>query len=382
MTPRCASPGLLAALLLTSGCTRAQPPVPVKAEISAALSSMRTLCARDSGCVMVAPVTAGKGADAAGAATLSAALPAALKQVVEGKVEGAPTGCESRECLKALKLPLLAEATLARTEIGWGLSVTLTGPADAAPIGSDFLQGGTAEELAKRLAAPGSLWVLAAGTKGLPLRHDPALAAAQPIEWLASKPAGVSFARSETTLAQYRLCVEAGACTVHGRGEGCEWERQDREDHPVNCVDKSEGEAFCAWAGGRLPTGDEWYAEATASGTRRFPWGGDPGKDADDAKLDCAHGVWSEGSGPKGCGNQSSAKVCSHPAGNSVSGLCDLSGNVLEWTSRPGVETGELRGTSWKYDRQVAIVPPSRGGITNFPWWGEMGFRCVREAAR
>jgi formylglycine-generating enzyme required for sulfatase activity len=199
------------------------------------------------------------------------------------------------------------------------------------------------------------------------------------LEWIVSKPAGVSFAKTETTVAQWRACAAAGACSIVSRGEECDWERHDRENHPVNCVDEHDAAAFCAWVGGRLPTEQEWYAEASNGGTRRFPWGGDPKLAADDKLFDCAHAVWGDKPSPRGCGKGSSWPVCSKPAGNSVSGLCDMAGNGWEWTTGGTNGLAILRGGSWHYEKPVVSMPKAAGGADGtFPWWGEMGFRCVR----
>ena len=55
-----------------------------------------------------------------------------------------------------------------------------------------------------------------------------------------------------------------------------DWEAQMRDpDLPVINVDWWSAYAFASWAGGRLPTAEEWEGAASGGGRRIYPWGND-----------------------------------------------------------------------------------------------------------
>lgn len=353
------------------------------------------LCASAPACVLLGPVRAGKGTTQSQAQKVDATLAATLQPIIDGRVERyedarrraaqlgkVPTQaqCKKGDCLTALGrelgVPFIALPELVLTEAGLGLTFYVSSVSEPEAQRGGLILG-TLDNLASAAWLHPHLWVKAAEQRGLPIRRDPK-SPAPSMEWIFSQAAGVRFAKTETTLAQYRACVEAGACVTSHPGEQCNWEHKNREDHPVNCVSSDDATAFCSWVGGRLPSDAEWFAEASNAGRRRFAWGGDPKKAEDDALFDCAHVVFRGPEGPRGCGRTSTANVCSLPAGNSVSDLCDMSGNLWEWTLSAGSAQARERGGSWEDRGPLVLSLEAAEHDRRFVSWGELGFRCVR----
>ena len=123
------------------------------------------------------------------------------------------------------------------------------------------------------------------------------------------------ISRTPVTVLQYRGCVDAGACAAPDVAPGeCNWEKQGREKHPVNCVTWSQSVAFAAWAGGRLPTESEWVR--AARGGEDHPYAGS----ADLDEVAC----WNRYE----TGEGTCAVASFRPNGY---GLYDMTGNVWEW---------------------------------------------------
>ena len=144
---------------------------------------------------------------------------------------------------------------------------------------------------------------------------------------------GVRIGRWPVVNAHVRAFVEATGRAVPS-ALAARLDAEQLADHPATEVTFDDAAAFCAWAGGRLPTGAEWEAAARGEDGRPWPWG----ETFDPERCACAE-----------AGPGWTVPVRAHPDGAGPSGAEQLAGNVWEWVGDPPDADGwrAVRGGSW-----------------------------------
>ncbi|HOU13085.1 MAG TPA: SUMF1/EgtB/PvdO family nonheme iron enzyme [Anaerolineae bacterium] len=200
--------------------------------------------------------------------------------------------------------------------------------------------------------------------------------------------------RNEVMNVQYAVCVNVGKCTaptVCDTGTPT-YQNPGMEDHPVVCVSWEDARAYCAWAGGRLPTEAEWEYAARGPEGNLYPWG----NTFDDTLVNFCDINCQEPHAVKTAddGYAQTAPVVSNDDNKSWCGAFDMAGNVWEWVADrygpyPSEPQTNPKGPS-EGDYRVM-----RGGAWSTSYWGVrstfrfkdmpagrddfLGFRCVVE---
>ena len=191
--------------------------------------------------------------------------------------------------------------------------------------------------------------------------------------------------RYETTNGQFEACVAAGICSQR-QLDDCQFhihrgyqlgaavpERMLVDEVPAICVTREEAQTFCRWAGGYLPTPDEWERAARGGNDRLAPWGNvwapdmvnwaetDMGGFAVAGRLD---------------GFELTAPVDRFSEGRSADGIYNMLGNVAEWVAQVDRFEDGTRGGSYRddlRDLRVTYQRPLRPDVRR----SDVGFRCA-----
>ena len=129
--------------------------------------------------------------------------------------------------------------------------------------------------------------------------------------------AELAMGRTPVTNDQYRMFVDSVGYQAPGHWLGGR-APTGRENHPVTYVDWHDAQAFCLWAGVRLPTEAEWEKTARGTDGRTWPWG-ETQPVATLINNDNTVG--------------DTSPVNSYPDGASPYKALDMAGNVWEWTT-------------------------------------------------
>jgi formylglycine-generating enzyme required for sulfatase activity len=135
---------------------------------------------------------------------------------------------------------------------------------------------------------------------------------------------------------------------------------------PVVHVSHADAEAFCAAAGMRLPTQDEWEFAARGDARRVFPWG--------DA-WDPERAVWGLSS------YDGVEAVDSRRDGAGPFGQLHLAGNVAEWTATATGGDRIIKGGAWSETNPARLRAAARVAESPDYTSSDLGFRCASEPA-
>ena len=186
--------------------------------------------------------------------------------------------------------------------------------------------------------------------------------------------------RAEVTNTQYAMCIAAGECSALEDPEAAaKLSEPALRDHPVVGVTYSQGEAYCTWIKGDLPTEAQWEKTARGPQANIYPWG-DEAPTCDLTNFN-------------NC-NLETTNIRQHLTGKSYYEALDLAGNVFEWAldwyggdyyktappaDPPGPPNGVqrvVRGGGYQ-TVDADLLSARRFSLDPLKTRPDLGFRCV-----
>ncbi len=160
------------------------------------------------------------------------------------------------------------------------------------------------------------------------------------------------------------------------------------EPHWPVAMDWHKARDYCRWHGGDLPTEAQWeYAARNLGQNVHYPWGNLPRITASysGGQVACEYAHSSADTAPENCPDSGiKLPVCSRPLGNTQQGLCDMIGNMWEWTL-DGFTEGhgddlDNNGDGRIDERGELLVPSASGpSLTGRPlFWSNRSEYVVR----
>ena len=199
--------------------------------------------------------------------------------------------------------------------------------------------------------------------------------------------------QTEVTNAQYRRCLEAGAC---GDTPCLSTPDSNAPEQPAGCMTWADADSYCQWVGARLPTEAEWEYAARGPESMIFPWGNsfDPAR-LNYCDINC-YSPWRDTAHDDGY--NLAAPVGAFSSGVSWCGALDMAGNVLEWVadwydpayygaSPVDNPQGPESGTEHVIRGGASNQNPSyqraawHSSLMLSGWYGLLGFRCAASSA-